>query len=98
MFAQFLGIYNFYRSGKFYIMTADTKVEMHRNMVVKVMSKKLNITSDEFKEFLTENLLTKHGVEQKHVEELVETLILGKKLVKDGEYAISNNIIPPELK
>lgn len=43
---------------------------------------------DEFKEFLTENLLTKHGVEQKHVEELVETLILGKKLVKDGEYAI----------
>ena len=47
---SFLGINNFYRSGKFYIMTADTKVEMHRNMVVKVMSKKLNITTDEFKE------------------------------------------------
>ena len=41
---------NYFRSGKFYIMTADTKVEMHRNLVVKVMSKKLNITTDEFKE------------------------------------------------
>ena len=46
----FLGVNNFYRSEKFYIMTADTKVEMHRNMVVKVMSKKLKITPDEFKE------------------------------------------------
>jgi hypothetical protein len=31
-------------------MTADTKVEMHRNLVVKVMSKKLNISHQEFKE------------------------------------------------
>ena len=46
----FLGMNNYFRSGKFYIMTADTKVEMHRNLVVKVMSKKLNITTDEFKE------------------------------------------------
>ena len=31
-------------------MTADTKVEMHRNLVMKVMSKKLNISQKEFYE------------------------------------------------
>ena len=49
---------------------------------------KKTMEPEEFKEFLMENLLSKHGVEQKYVNELVETLILGKKLIKDGEYAI----------
>ncbi len=53
----FIGLSNYYRSGKFYIMTADTKVEMHRNMVVKVMSKKLNISHKEFKELEGEIVL-----------------------------------------
>ena len=46
----FLGLNNYSRSGKFYIMTADTKVEMHRIIVLKVMSKKLNISHKEFHE------------------------------------------------
>ena len=47
----FLGVNNFKRSGKFYIMTADSKVEMHRNLVVKVMTKKLKVSNKEFEEF-----------------------------------------------
>jgi hypothetical protein len=53
----FIGLNNYYRSGKFYIMTADTKVEMHRNMVVKVVSKKLKISHKEFKELEGEVIL-----------------------------------------
>jgi hypothetical protein len=46
-----LGLNNYLRSGKFYLMTSDTKVEMHRNLVVKVMSKKMNMSIYEFKEY-----------------------------------------------
>ena len=44
----FLGINNFYRSGIFYIMTADTKIEMHRVLVRRVITKVDNISSKEF--------------------------------------------------
>ena len=46
----FLGLNNFYRSGVFYIMTADTKVEMHRVLVRRVVTKVENISSKEFNE------------------------------------------------
>ncbi len=46
----FLGINNFYRSGAFYIMTADTKIEMHRALVRKVITKAENISSEQFNE------------------------------------------------
>ena len=46
----FLGINNFYRSGVFYIMTADTKIEMHRAFVRKVITKVDNISFEEFNE------------------------------------------------
>ena len=46
----FLGLNNFYRSGTFYIMTADTKVEMHRVLVKRVVTKVDNISAKEFKE------------------------------------------------
>ncbi len=45
-----LGLNNFYRSGVFYIMTADTKVEMHRSLVRKVIMKADNISSKQFNE------------------------------------------------
>tara|TARA_B100001057_G_scaffold133528_1_gene132925 strand:+ start:245 stop:1678 length:1434 start_codon:yes stop_codon:yes gene_type:complete len=46
----FLGLNNYYRSGVFYIMTADTKVEMHRALVRKVIMKADNISSKQFNE------------------------------------------------
>jgi len=44
----FLGYVNYKRSGKFYVMTADTKINLHHILVSSVMSKKLNISSLEF--------------------------------------------------
>ena len=43
-----LGYNNYQRSGKFYIMTADSKVNLHIDLVKKVMQKKLKISSKEF--------------------------------------------------
>ena len=44
----FLGYQNLQRSGKFYIMTSDTKLDLHRDLVFKVVPKNLKITNDEF--------------------------------------------------
>jgi len=44
----FLGYVNYKRSGKFYVMTADTKINLHHILVSSVMSNKLNISSLEF--------------------------------------------------
>ena len=41
-----------------------------------------------FKEFLEENLIQKHDVQKKYAVELAETIISGKKQIKEGEYAI----------
>lgn len=41
-----------------------------------------------FKEFLEENLVQKHDVQKKYATELAETIISGKKQIKEGEYAI----------
>ena len=46
----FLGLNNFYRSGVFYIMTADTKIEIHRALVRQVIMKADNISSKKFNE------------------------------------------------
>ena len=46
----FLGLNNFYRSGVFYIMTADTKIEIHRTLVRQVIMKADNISSKKFNE------------------------------------------------
>ena len=45
-----LGFNNYFRSGKFYIMTADSKVNIFNDMVTHVVSKKLNISHREFVE------------------------------------------------
>jgi len=61
-----LGLNNYLRSGKFYLMTADTKVEMHRNLVAKVMSKKMNISINEFKEY--EGVFVHEWIKKKNFE------------------------------
>ena len=45
-----LGFNNYFRSGKFYVMTADSKVNIFNDMVTHVVSKKLNIPHREFVE------------------------------------------------
>lgn len=58
-------------------------------------------TMDEktFKEFLIENLMSKHGVEVDLVEDFANTLIVGKRQIRDGEYAILQirPKLPPEI-
>jgi len=44
----FLGLSNYYRSGAFYVMTSDTKVEMHRSLVERVMVNQLGISINVF--------------------------------------------------
>ena len=43
-----LGYNNYKRSGQFYIMTADSKVNLHIDLVGKVIGKKFNLTGREF--------------------------------------------------
>ena len=44
----FLGYHNFYRSGEFYIMTADTKIDVHRYLVVRVVPQKYETTPQDW--------------------------------------------------
>lgn len=44
----FLGANNYIRSGEFYLLTADTKLDLHRDLVEVVMSNKNNTTRREF--------------------------------------------------
>jgi len=43
-----LGYNNYFRSGKFYLMTADSKVNLHNDLVKKVIQKKLKISGRSF--------------------------------------------------
>ena len=45
----FLGFNNYKRSGNFYIMSADSKVNLHIDLTEKVMKKKYKISQEEFK-------------------------------------------------
>ena len=53
---SFLGYNNYQRSGSFYIMTADTKIDVHKYLVEEVMRKKLKISRNEFKIFEGEHV------------------------------------------
>ena len=44
----FLGYHNLQRSGTFYVLTADTKLDLHRDLVEPVMANNRNITRNEF--------------------------------------------------
>jgi hypothetical protein len=61
----FLGFNNLSRSGKFYLMTSDTKLDLHRDLVAKVISKKMNITRKQFTEI--EGIASKKWIEDKKI-------------------------------
>ena len=48
MMQSIIGFNNYFRSGKFYIMTADSKVNIYNDMVTHVMSKTLNLSHRKF--------------------------------------------------
>ena len=48
MVQSIIGFNNYFRSGKFYIMTADSKVNIYNDMVTHVMSKTLNLSHRKF--------------------------------------------------
>jgi len=58
--------------------------------ILKKYEKEKNQMVDEskFVEFLSENLVQKHGIVREKSVELAEILIAGKKLVKEGQYAV----------
>jgi len=62
----FLGLNNLSRSGKFYLMTSDTKLDLHRDLVTKVINKKLSISTKEFTEI--EGSASKKWIEQQNIE------------------------------
>lgn len=54
----------------------------------KYEDEKKKMLPEKFRVFLAENLVQKHDCPRHQSEELADTLIAGKKLVRDGEYAI----------
>jgi len=54
----------------------------------KYEDEKKKMLPEKFRGFLAENLVQKHDCPRDKSEELADTLIAGKKLVRDGEYAI----------
>ena len=57
-------------------------------IIKKYKKEKEEMLTDVFFEFLKENLISKHQCPQEFADEVTKTLILGKKKVMDGEYAM----------
>ena len=58
------------------------------SIIKKYEKEKKSMLPDLFREFLSETLVNKHDCPKHLSEDLATTLIAGKKLVKDGDYAI----------
>ena len=58
------------------------------DLIHKYKDEQKNMSPDVFHEFLVENLVQIHGSEKDIAGELATTLIAGKKMVRDGEFAI----------
>ena len=65
------------------------------HILKKYTEKHKKLSSEDFVEFLAENLIQKHDCNGEFSKELATTLIAGKKTVKEGEYAILE--ITPKL-
>lgn len=65
------------------------------NILDSYKNEKKTMNEKDFKEFLTATLVAKHGVPLEEAKEMTITLVVGKKLVRDGEYAILS--IKPKL-
>ena len=57
LFQSVLGLNNYKRSGQFYIMTADSKINLHMDLVSKVMNKKFKNDKNEFHEIESKAVL-----------------------------------------
>jgi hypothetical protein len=62
----------------------DTVYEIMKNY----KNEKKNMSDEDFLEFLTESLIQKHSAPEVSAKDIAKTLILGKKRVQDGEYAV----------
>ena len=77
LFQSILGYNNYKRSGVFYIMTGDSKIYLHHDLVSKVMIPKLKTTDKEF--FATEGKATLKWIQKNTIEydkELIESIDL----------------------
>jgi hypothetical protein len=57
-------------------------------LLKKYADKKKSMVNELFLEFLAENLIQKHDCPPSNAKELAATLIMGKKKISEGEYAI----------
>ena len=62
--------------------------ETQYDILKKYSENKTKMSSDSFVEFLSENLIAKHGCPPNRGNEMAQAIILGKKAISDGEYAI----------
>jgi len=58
------------------------------SILKKYEKEKKSMSPDLFQEFLKETLINKHDCPREQSEELAKTMIAGKKLVQDGDYAM----------
>ena len=72
-----LGYINFLNTGKFHIMTADSKIEIHRSFVSQVVSKARGITTKEFN--YKEGLIVKDWLEKNNIKYLNKDKFLLKE-------------------
>ena len=86
---MFIGYNNLSRSGKFYVMTSDTKLDLHRDLVVKVISKEMNLSMQEFN--IHEGKASKQWLEKENIEydENYEMLFIRQGFM-DYRYSIKN--------
>jgi hypothetical protein len=76
-------------NGKFDIFFDKEFDETNYSVLKKYEKEKKQMVDDaKFVEFLAENLVQKHGIVREKSVELAEILIAGKKIVKDGQYAV----------
>ncbi len=61
----FLGYINFLKTDNFHILTADSKIEMHRSFVTPVISKKLGISKTQFN--FDEGIVVKEWLEKERI-------------------------------
>jgi hypothetical protein len=62
--------------------------DTHYDLFKKYKSEQSKMSAEDFIDFLSENLIAKHECPINTAKEMAQTLILGKKRIQDGEYAI----------
>jgi hypothetical protein len=76
---SFLGYHNFQRSGKFYLLTADNKLDLHIDLVSRVISKKENISKINFN--INEGKISLKWIDENFIK--IDQISLALKLEKN---------------